>query len=78
MPTVRSENSLHWTLGMTFREDESCIRIGHAVHNMSRPQCPALNLLGCKTALDNGLAIKRKQAGWDNCPMQCSLPRAVG
>ncbi len=63
---------------MTFRGDESCIRIGHAPHNMSPPQGPALNLLGRKTALGNGLVAKRKQAGWDNCPVQCSLPRAIG
>ena len=78
MRTVRSENSLHCTLGRTCREDESCLRIGHAAHNISRPQGPARNLLGRKAIAKGGLATKRKQAGWDNCPVRCSLPRTIG
>ncbi len=58
MRTARSENSLQWPLGMTCREDESCIHIGHDAHNMS--------ILRCQATLGSGLAAKRKQAGWDN------------
>jgi len=75
MRTARSENSLQWPLGMTCREDESCIHIGHDAHNMS--------ILRCQATLGSGLAAKRKQAGWDNdtyswpCRNGRRLPGAV-
>ncbi|MCE2468062.1 MAG: hypothetical protein J4G06_08580, partial [Caldilineaceae bacterium] len=71
MRTARSENSLQWPLGMTCREDESCIHIGHDAHNMS--------ILRCQATLGSGLAAKRKQAGWDNEYLGAYIPDyAVG
>ncbi|MYD89333.1 MAG: transposase [Caldilineaceae bacterium SB0662_bin_9] len=52
--TVRAhwgiENSLHWILNMTFREEASRIRTDHAAHNLSVLRRIALNLLHSKTA----------------------------
>lgn len=39
------ENKLHWTLDVTFREDESRIRRGNAAHNIGVIRHVALNLL---------------------------------
>ncbi|MCU7833926.1 MAG: ISAs1 family transposase [gamma proteobacterium symbiont of Taylorina sp.] len=39
------ENKLHWTLDVTFREDESRIRRGNGAHNMEIIKHMALNLL---------------------------------
>jgi predicted transposase YbfD/YdcC len=39
------ENTLHWVLDVTFREDDSRIRIGNAPQNMAVLRHIALNLL---------------------------------
>ena len=39
------ENSLHWRLDVTFREDESRIRRGNAPHNIGVIRHMAMNLL---------------------------------
>ena len=59
------ENSLHWTLDMTFREDESRIRKNNAPENISILRHVILNLL--RTA-DNKISIRRrrKKAGWSD------------
>ena len=53
------ENSLHWTLDMTFREDESRIRIGMASENFAIMRHIALNLL--KTDLTVKASVKCKR-----------------
>ena len=55
------ENSLHWSLDVTFGEDH-CIRKDHAPQNMAtlRPH----NLLKNETSLKVGIQGKRLQAGW--------------
>lgn len=60
------ENSLHWTLDMVFREDESRIRTGHAGENMAILRHLALNLLKQEKSLKRGVKAKRLKAGWDN------------
>lgn len=59
------ENSLHWTLDMTFREDESRIRKKNAPENMSIIRHIVLNLL---RKADEKISIRRrkKKAGWSN------------
>jgi len=39
------ENKLHWSLDMSFREDESRTRVGHSAENLSRMFRLTLNML---------------------------------
>jgi predicted transposase YbfD/YdcC len=59
------ENKLHWVLDMSFQEDHSRIRKGHAAENFSRLRRIALNLLKQNTTRKCGIKIKRLRAGWD-------------
>lgn len=61
------ENSLHWTLDVVFREDDSRIRIGHAAENLSLVRRMALNMLKhYDTGTKRSIKRKRKKCGWDN------------
>lgn len=60
------ENSLHWQLDVSFREDERRIRKGHGAEHFSRLCRLALNLLKRETTQKTGIAIKRQTCGWDN------------
>ena len=59
------ENGLHWTLDVSFGEDGSMIRVGHAAENMSTLRRLALNLVKGEKSLKIGVAAKRKRASWD-------------
>ncbi len=59
------ENSLHWSLDMSFNEDASRIRNGYAAENFSRLRRIALNLLKRETTEKVGIQTKRNLAGWD-------------
>ena len=59
------ENGLHWTLDVSFGEDWSVIRVGHAAENMSTLRRLALNLVKGEKSLKTGVAAKRKRAVWD-------------
>jgi len=59
------ENSLHWSLDVSFDEDASRIRNGYAAENFSRLRRIALNLLKRETTEKVGLKVKRLRAGWD-------------
>jgi len=52
------ENSLHWVLDVTFREDESRIRKGYAPENFNIIRQLALNLLKTESSK---LSIKKKR-----------------
>lgn len=58
------ENSLHWQLDVSFREDESRVRQGHAPANMSILNRTALSLLKQEPSTRRGIKTKRKKAGW--------------
>jgi len=60
------ENQLHWSLDMSFDEDASRIRKGHAAENFSRLRRIALNLLQRETSRKVGIKTKRLIAGWDH------------
>jgi predicted transposase YbfD/YdcC len=60
------ENTVHWCLDMSFREDESRIRSGHAAENFSRLRRLTINLLKAETTEKVGLASKRLRCGWDH------------
>ena len=53
------ENRMHWTLDVTFREDASRLRKGHAHRNMATIRRTALNI--CKLDDSPKLIIKRKR-----------------
>lgn len=60
----RIENSLHWVLDVTFREDLARVRKGHGAKNMAVVRHFAVNLV--RTANDKlSLKTRRKRAGWD-------------
>jgi len=60
------ENSLHWVLDVSFREDESRVRKDHAPENLALVRRLAAALLKQDQTTKGGIACKRKQAGWDN------------
>lgn len=59
------ENRLHWVLDISFREDESRVRSGHAQENLSVVRKLALNLLRQADA-KGGIKNRRLQAGWND------------
>jgi len=60
----RIENSLHWVLDVTFREDLARVRKGHGARNMAIVRHFAVNIV--RTAIDKlSLKTRRKLAGWD-------------
>jgi predicted transposase YbfD/YdcC len=60
------ENRLHWQLDVTFGEDQSRIRKGHADANFSILRRAALSLLKNNRTNKVGIKNKRLAAGWDN------------
>jgi len=60
------ENSLHWTLDMTFGEDYQRKRTAKAAQNFSLIQKFALNLLKKDKSIKASLVSKRLMAGWDD------------
>ena len=65
------ENSLPWSLDVSFSEDQSRIRPGFAGENLVVIRHLALNLLKREPT------IKRKWAGWDNSYLEQLLELAV-
>jgi predicted transposase YbfD/YdcC len=60
------ENSLHWTLDVTFREDDQRKRNGKSAENFSLIQKIALNLLKQEESKNISIKNKRLKAAWDN------------
>jgi predicted transposase YbfD/YdcC/predicted DNA-binding protein (UPF0251 family) len=60
------ENRLHWQLDVTFQEDQSRLRRGHADANFSILRRTALSLLKNNHALKVGVKNKRLAAGWND------------
>lgn len=59
------ENSLHWVLDMSFREDESRIRTDHGPQNMAILRHIALDLIKLDKDRKIGVKASIKKAGWD-------------
>jgi predicted transposase YbfD/YdcC len=60
------ENGLHWSLDVSFREDDSRLRKDHGPENFALLRRLAASLLKNETTARSGVASKRKEAGWDN------------
>ena len=69
LTTIRShwsiENSLHWTLDVTFREDQCRVRKDHGPQNINILRQIGHNLLKNEKTLKVGIQGKRLNAGWD-------------
>jgi predicted transposase YbfD/YdcC len=59
----RVENSLHWTLDVVFKDDQSRLRKGHGAVNMAIVRHFAINLV--RAVPDKrSIKLRRKKAGW--------------
>lgn len=72
------ENSLHWVLDVSFREDESRVRKDHAPENLALVRRLAAALLNQEKTTKGGIACQRKQAGWDNDYLEQVLGAKLG
>jgi predicted transposase YbfD/YdcC len=70
------ENSLHWTLDMTFREDESRIRKDHGPENFATIRRAALGLIK-QDKSKGSVKKKRKRAGWNNAALLTIVQQAT-
>ena len=57
-------NSLHWSLDVTFGEDQCRVRKDNGPQNMATLRQISHNLLKRETGLKVGIQGKRLQAGW--------------
>lgn len=62
----RVENSLHWTLDITFNEDRQRKKDKNAAQNFAQAQKIALNLLKKEGTAKMSIRTKRLKASWDN------------
>jgi predicted transposase YbfD/YdcC len=59
------ENGLHWVLDVSFREDDSRTRAGHAAANLGMLRRVAVSLLK-RTKAKGSIKTRRMKAGWDD------------
>lgn len=59
------ENSLHWCLDVSFREDQSRTRVGHAAANLALLRRIALSLLK-RAGTKGSIQTRRMKAAWDD------------
>jgi predicted transposase YbfD/YdcC len=73
------ENSLHWTLDVTFREDEARARKDHAAQNFATLRKIALNLIKTDQSRTGSIRAKRRVATLDDTYLlQLLLGKAIG
>lgn len=71
------ENSLHWTLDVTFREDDCRVRSLHAPHNLALLRRFAVNTLNRESTFKRSLKQKSKRAAMDDAYMLTLLAAAL-
>ena len=59
------ENGLHWVLDVSFREDDSRTRSGHAAANLGMLRRVAVSLLK-RAGTKGSIKTRRMKAGWDD------------
>src|SRR5262245_42146028 len=72
------ENHLHWSLDVTFHEDGSRIRQGHAPENTALLRRLALSILKQDTRYSDSLRCKRLRAGWETTALEHFLAVFTG
>jgi predicted transposase YbfD/YdcC len=72
------ENSLHWSLDVTFDEDGSRIRQGHAAENAALLRRLALSILKQDSRYSDSLRCKRLRAAWENSALEHFLSIFAG
>ena len=60
------ENSLHWVLDVSFKDDSCRVRRDNAPENFTIIKHIALNLLQKERASRKSMHSKRRLAGWNN------------
>ena len=70
------ENSLHWVLDVTFREDESRIRKDHGPANFALLRRIAINVIKQDTS-KGSIRKKRKRAAWNDDALLNILAAAI-
>ncbi len=63
------ENNLHWTLDVTFREDDSRVRDRTATRNLALLRKIALNIVGRDRTSKVSIRARRKKAAWNDSYM---------
>jgi predicted transposase YbfD/YdcC len=80
-PAIRQhwgiENSLHWTLDVTFEEDNCRVRSLHSPHNLALLRRFALNTLNQESTFKRSLRQKSKRAAMDDTYMLTLLATAL-
>ncbi len=64
------ENSCHWVLDMTFREDDCRIRTGDGAQNFAILRRIALNFIKQERSGKSSINIKRQRAGWSTAYLE--------
>ncbi len=67
------ENKLHWVMDVSFGEDQSRARDGHAAENLATLRRLALNLLKQEKTKKRGVRGKMLNASWDHPYLLCLL-----
>jgi len=71
------ENSVHWSLDISFNEDACRVRMGHAAENLATLRHICLNLLRKDATAKMGIRNRRLRAGWDMDYMEHILQRVL-
>ncbi len=71
------ENSMHWTLDVTFNEDDCRVRSFHAPHNLALLRRFAVNTLNRESTFKRSLKQKSKRAAMDDAYMLTLLSAAL-
>jgi len=72
------ENRLHWSLDVTFHEDNSRIREGHGPENAALLRRLTLSILKQDTRYSDSLRCKRLRAGWETPALEHFLTIFAG